>query len=158
MRCRKVEKLLVEISEGDVDKDTRVKVEQHLSNCPNCRRFTESLNRMRDNLKQIQVETPSDDILQRTQALCHNELAKYVATQKATPTITPKFIWVILIALLTLTQIFIMPVFSGKVDIEHISFSEMLMLIMIIQNVTILFFVPILLKRIQLNKITTVFV
>ena len=156
MRCKQIQRYLIDSSENEPDNKTKAEIEQHVSSCPKCKEFIENLSWMRKGLKQLQITSPSDQLLQQTRSLCYDALKNRTVVTKnagrqliATP--TPKFIWVVLFALLALTQILVFPLFSDAPEYQIISIQQVVVLVLLIQNITMLMFSPILLRRFKIR-------
>jgi len=151
MRCKQIQKLFIDASERGLDPQTKDRIEKHVSKCPKCGEFVAGLNLIRSGLQQIQVPSPSDQLLQRTRSACHAVLkAKGVVTEKTwlqSRSPTPKLVWIGLVVLLALTQLLVIPLFQDATENQILSFHGVMILVLMIQNITMLFFAPLLLDR-----------
>ena len=157
MRCKQVEKIFIDASESELDKRTKAEIEQHVLSCQRCQSFAKSLNWMRSELKQFQIASPADKLLQQTRSLCYDELrAKAVISGKAGMQMwgspTPKFVWVALVAILVLTQVLVFPLFTDTTENQIISFPGIMALILVIQNITMLISAPLLLRKFKIRN------
>jgi hypothetical protein len=143
MRCKDVEHLLLDCSLEDLSKDTLEKMQQHISRCAICASLEDDLRKIRFHLQEIQSQIPSDELLKRTRELCHAQLN--------TPSI-PKYIWAALAALLVLTGVLMLPFAKELLRGQPLSFPLVSTLVLIIQNLAMLFCAPVLIQRFRSRK------
>jgi hypothetical protein len=65
MNCRECKKLLIEYAEGLLDGDPKEGVEQHLEQCPQCRKETENIRILKDRILKNSVDFRSIDLEER---------------------------------------------------------------------------------------------
>ena len=155
MKCKQIEKLIVDTPQGELDSHTKEAIANHVSSCAKCNRFADNTTWMRNKLSSLECESPPDYLLQRTKSLCHLELeTKLTLDQKAVlqnPHI-PKWIWILFFIVLALMQIFIVPLFIENTMAQDLNIHWFLALMMIIQNMTMLFLSPVLLSRFKVRN------
>jgi len=143
MRCKDVEHLLLDYSAEDLGKDKLEEIQQHISCCASCACLEDDLRKIRFHLQKMQPQIPSVELLERTRKLCHARLN--------VPSI-PKYIWAALAALLVLTGVLMLPLAKEFMQGKALSFPLVSALILMIQNLAMLFFAPVLIQRFRLRK------
>jgi hypothetical protein len=163
MSCRKMEKWIIESSEEDLSPEKLSELRQHLSHCTRCARFKEDLQKIRIGLNELPSPLPSVELERRTRLMCQtalNHLKK--AERKATLLIPlsplPKTVWAALILIIILTSIWALPSLKQFPLDQTSSFHAWMVLGIIIQNVTMLIFSPLLLRKHRWRKQWTEFV
>lgn len=143
MKCKDVEHLLLDFSPEDLGQETLEKMRQHISRCAVCAGLEDDLRKIRFHLQEIQPQIPSGEFLERTRKLCHTHL-------NAPP--IPKYIWAALAALLVLTGVLMLPFAKEFLQGQPLSFPLVSMLVLMIQNLAMLLFAPVLIQRYRLRK------
>lgn len=143
MKCKDVEHVLLDCSLEDLTKETLEKTQQHISRCAVCASLEDDLRKIRFHLREIQPQIPSEELSERTRKLCHSQL-------NAPP--IPKYIWGALAALLVLTGILMLPFAKELLQGQPLSFPLVSILVLMIQNLAMLFFAPVLIQRFRLKK------
>lgn len=143
MRCREVEHLLCDGSVGDLGKDQLEEVQEHISGCEQCACLEDDLRKIRFHLQRMQSQIPSVELLERTRSICHARLNA--------PSI-PKYIWAALVALLGLTGVLMLPFAKELIQGQPLSFPMVSVFVMMIQNLAMLFFAPVVIQRFRLRK------
>ena len=117
--------------------------------CKNVEPNTESptleddLGEIRTHLHAVPIQMPSDAFFEKTRALCHARLAR--------PPI-PRYIWAAFGALLFLSGILISPL-AREVSLDQpLSFPTIGVLILLLQNLLMLFFTPVLIQKFRFRK------
>jgi len=157
MRCKKVEKLIIEASQTEIDPKIRDEIEAHVMTCQNCAAFREKLIEIRENINGLKSPVPTEQIIERTKALCHNEMIKQgeSTVEKRYPAkiiSIPKFVWITFGALLILTIIWAIPVLRELIETKVITRQAILIAIIFVQNLMMLLFSPVLLRSLNTNK------
>jgi hypothetical protein len=143
MKCKDVEHLLLDYSWDDLGRDQTEKMHQHISCCASCARFEDDLKKIRMHLQEVQPPFPSIEFLERTRKLCHARLNN--------PSI-PRYIWAALTVLLGLTGVLMLPLGRELFQGQSLSVPSVGMLILMIQNLAMLVFAPVLIHRFKLGK------
>lgn len=155
MKCKQIEKLIIHTSEAELDSHTNETIVNHLSMCAKCKCFANHINWIRNKLSSLECESPPDHLVQRTKSLCHIELeTKLALEQKAVlqnPHI-PKFVWILFFIVLALIQIFVVPSFIENTINQDLNFQWFVGFFIIIQNMTMLLFAPVLLNRLKIRN------
>ncbi|UCE07038.1 MAG: hypothetical protein JSW07_03090 [bacterium] len=157
MRCKQAEKLIIEVSQAKLDSDIKVELDAHVLNCQQCASFRENLQMIREGINKIKAPEPSKDLLERTGALCHSEIIGKSESFHPATIKTPKFVWVAFGALLILTIAWAVPVLKEVVKSQIITRQAILIITIIVQNLIMLLFSPVLLRRLKLKSYLTNF-
>lgn len=64
MDCKQFEKLILDYIDGNLDKELSQICYHHLSNCPDCTELNENYKSIRSEIKRVERESPSADVLQ----------------------------------------------------------------------------------------------
>jgi hypothetical protein len=103
----------------------------------------DDLSEIRIHLHEAPIQMPSNEFFERTRILCHARLAR--------PPI-PKFIWVAFAALLVLSGILMSPL-AREISLDQpLSFPMIGVLILLVQNLLMLFFAPVLIQKFRFRK------
>jgi len=103
----------------------------------------DDLSEIRAHLQATPVQMPSDEFYEQTRAKCHAKLAR---------TSVPRFIWAAFGALLLLSGILMSPL-AREVRLDQpLSFPTIGVLILLLQNLLMLFFAPVLIQKFQFRK------
>jgi len=143
MRCKDVERMMMDLSEENLGKDQIEEIQQHVSGCARCASLEDDLRKIRLHLQKISPLIPSEDFFEHTRKLCHAKLNA--------PSI-PKYIWGAFAALLVLTGVLMLPLARELIQDQPLSFPAVSILILMIQNLMMLFFAPVLIQRFRLRK------
>ncbi len=143
MKCKDVEHALLDNSVEDLSQDRIEEIQKHISCCASCACLDDDLRKIRFHLQKMQPQIPSVKLLEGTRKLCHARLNK--------PSI-PKYIWAALAALLVLTGVLMLPFAREFMQGKSLSFPLVSALILMIQNLAMLFFAPVLIQRFRLRK------
>ena len=141
MNCDDVEVLLS--SEDDCQQNKREEIERHLSHCSRCAAFRSDLQKIRTHLRETPIPMPSEEFYEQTHAVC---LAKLERSS------IPRFIWASFGILLILTGILMLPL-AGEIRLDQpLSFPTVGVLILVLQNLLMLFFTPVLIQKFRFRK------
>ena len=103
----------------------------------------EDLGEIRAHFQEAPIPMPSDEFFERTRSLCHARLVR--------PSI-PKIIWVAFAALLILTGTLMLPL-AREIGLDQpLSLPTVGVLILILQNLLMLFFTPVLIQKVRFRK------
>ncbi len=103
----------------------------------------EDLSEIRTHLHEVPIQMPANEFFEHTRALCHVRLAR--------PPI-PKFIWAAFGALLVLSGILMSPLAREISSDQPLSFPTIGVLILLLQNLLMLFFAPVLIQKFRFRK------
>ncbi len=153
MRCKDVERMIVNLSEEVLDENTTNRMKNHIAGCPRCAALEGDLKRIRTFLQHEPFPTVSEGFFEQTRARCHAILLEPSrAESKAERPSVPWWIWAAFSALLILTGILMLPLAAG-IDLDQpLSFPEFGVILLVFQNLVMLFFAPVLFQRIRFPK------
>lgn len=161
MKCRDVERWLVLGNEDAADADARNSLRAHLEACPRCARLAKELDGLRGGLAGSVRPEPPVALVEKTRRLCVERLAALEASPaeaSQSPARAgglsngalrriPPAVWAATAGLLLLTGFFFTPFFGETLRSEPLSYASWVGLGFIVQNVFMLFFSPLLLRR-----------
>jgi hypothetical protein len=103
----------------------------------------DDLNEILTYLQQAPLPMPSDEFFEKTRSLCHVRLGRSPI---------PKFIWAAIAILLILTGILMLPL-AKEIGLDQpLSLPTIGVLILVLQNLLMLFFTPILIQKFWFRK------
>ena len=156
MKCRDVERWMAAGNGGDEDEAVRV----HLDACPRCASIAGELSGLRGALAGRALSEPPAALFEKTRRLCLGRLeamekAGTMGTETARPSARPNgalgrippAVWAATVGLLLLTGFLFAPFFGDVLRSEPLSYASWVGLGFIVQNVFMLFFSPLLLRR-----------
>jgi hypothetical protein len=153
MRCKDVERLIVDFSEEVLDGNTIERIKNHIASCPRCSALDNDLKKIRSFLQHVPSPAVSEEFFDQTRARCHAILLEpSKAESKAEHPSVPWWIWAAFSTLLILTGILMLPLAAG-IDLDQpLSFPEFGVILLVLQNLVMLFFAPVLFQRIRFPK------
>ena len=107
--------------------------------------FQEDLMAVRSHGKIKSTRTLPLELDHRTRALCHDRIRT-----KSSP--IPRFIWAALFFLTLLTTVIALPILQELRSDEALSYQVIFMISLCIQNVVMLFFAPVLIRKYREKK------
>jgi anti-sigma factor RsiW len=152
MRCKNIERLIVDASEGGLSQAELRTIEDHVSSCTKCARLQEELEGIRVCLRNSSKPVLPENLAQKTRELCFAEIESLQsAPQKSERLIPshsiPKLIWAAIVSLILITGCLLLP-FIRDLELEQtLSFPAAVVLFLIIQNAAMLFFTPVILRK-----------
>ena len=152
MRCKDIERLIVDASEGGSSQEEIRAIEDHVSSCAKCARLQEELEGIRVCLRNSSKPFLPENLVQKTQELCYTEMESLQITpqksERRVPSHSiPKLIWVAIASLILITGFLLLP-FIRDLELEQtLSFPAAVVLFLIIQNAAMLFFTPVMLRK-----------
>lgn len=152
MRCKDIKHWLMESTEPDPMADAPDEIISHLRQCDGCMHFVKDLERIRAGLYASRMPAPSESLFQRTRSLCHTRIeamasARNSVTGRADSSSLPKVVWAIIAALIGLTLFISLTVLKDLQPDQALTFRERIVLTIIIQNVAMLIFAPLLMRK-----------
>jgi hypothetical protein len=158
MHCKDIEIKILGSNERKLSQNEITAIEQHLAQCAGCAQFKNDLMKLRNGLNHMPQPAPSTDVVERTIALCHQELAtkEKAATGRAFkwrrfP--VPKLLWIAIPVVMALTTYLMLPGLSDLAS-QASSYQSMAVLAIILQNAAMLVLAPILIKTLRRRKIS----
>jgi len=157
MRCKDIERLIIDSSDKDLSSEELSAIEKHVAHCALCARFRDDLKKIRMGVKAMPQPVLPTDLAQKTRLRCHAEMNREPAAARKIDQVTPsetipKYVWVALLPLIFLTMILIVPVFKEIRLDQTLTFASVVALTIIIQNAVMLLFAPILIRRYRWKK------
>lgn len=146
MTCKECEILLSSVSGREKTPAEWRALETHLQACPRCRRFESDLRSIRNGLRDESCPEPPEALASRTRQSCLAELAslKRQTVKRADP---PAIVTVVIVLLVVLTAACLTIALQGVDPGQPVPLEARAALLIIIQNIMILFFAPVLLRR-----------
>ncbi|MBN1221604.1 MAG: zf-HC2 domain-containing protein [Candidatus Aminicenantes bacterium] len=154
MRCKDIERLMIDASERPLSLDEAGMLDRHVLRCVSCSQFKKDLARIREELKTVSVPVLSEDLEERTLAGC-----RYLADRSTLPdsgvlsrirsASIPGLVWTALILLVILTGILVISFLPGFESGNTVPFQAILALTLLAQNVVMLFFAPVLVTKLR---------
>ena len=103
----------------------------------------DDLSEIRTHLQELPIPMRSDEFFEQTRSLCHARLGR---------SSIPKFIWAAFAALLFLTGILMLPL-AREIGLDQpLSLPTVGVLILVLQNLLMLFFTPVLIQKFRFRK------
>jgi hypothetical protein len=103
----------------------------------------EDLKEIRTHLQEMPIPMPSTEFFEQTRSLCHARLGR---------SSIPRFIWVAFSALLVLTGVLMLPL-AKEIGLDQpLSLPTIGVLILVLQNLLMLFFTPVLIQKFRFRK------
>ena len=157
MRCRDVERLIIGTSKPEPGAEDRLAVEDHVKQCSKCADLLCDWQDLQGNLKSTTGPHVSAELDERVRALCHAELdslpVRHIGSGfRITPKI-PWFVYAALAVLAFLTVVVLAPGAEALFRTYKITSETTLAFVLILQNVLMLFFAPIVLGRLNGHRI-----
>lgn len=152
MRCKDIERLIIDSSDEDLGSEELSTIEKHVAHCALCARFRDNLEKIRMGIKAMPQPVLPPDLAQKTRLRCHAEMSQQpgaatgIAPQTPSDPI-PRYVWAALFPLIFLTVLVIVPVFKEIRLDQTLTFTSVVALTIIIQNAVMLLFTPILIRR-----------
>lgn len=152
MKCKNIERLVIESSKDELSEKDLSLIKQHILHCSKCAQLEDDLKKIRVFLKKTALPAPPAELVRQTQLMCHTEIKALKAGVEKfsglySSRLIPKYIWAALIGLITLTMIFLSPLLT-EFNLElPLSFQTVVVLFLMIQNAGMLFFAPVLIRK-----------
>ena len=152
MRCKDIERLIIDSSERDLSREEQLAIKQHTAHCAVCASFQDELEKIRISLKKMAAPVLPDALEHETRLMCYTELDSKRTLEirralKFRRASIPKLIWAALITLIVLTVILLVPSISEISLDQSMSLQDLLVLILILQNAVMLIFTPIVIRK-----------
>jgi len=152
MKCKDIERLVIESSEDERSAEDLSRIKQHILHCSKCAQLEDDLKKIRVFLKKTVMPTPPPELVRQTQLMCHTEIKALKAGVKkfsglSSSRLIPKYIWAALGSLITLTVILLSPLLTEFNLEQPLSFQTAVVLFLMIQNAGMLFFAPVLIRK-----------
>ncbi len=152
MRCKNIERLIIDASESDLSQEELRAIEDHVSSCAKCAHFQEELEGVLVCLRNSSRPVLPDELVEKTRELCFAEMESLRgAPQKSDRRIRnhsiPKLVWAAIASLILITGFLLLPLIRDLELEKTFSFPAVVVLFLIIQNAAMLFFTPVILRK-----------
>jgi anti-sigma factor RsiW len=152
MRCKDIERLIVDASEGGLSQEEIRAIEEHISSCEKCTRLYEEWEGIRVCLRNSSKPVLPDSLVLKTQELCYREMkslrgAPQRSERRVRNHTIPKLIWAAIASLILITGFLLLPLIRDIELEQTFSFPAVVVLFLIIQNAAMLFFTPVILRK-----------
>lgn len=158
MKCKEIKRFIIESSEEELNSHKLEIIEKHLETCDKCASFRDDVINIRSALRKLPVVNPSPELLKQTQSRCQTEIAranidyKRSSFQIVSSSPIPFYIWAVLAVLLLITMSFVLPQMKDLKLNQSLSFPNILVFSLILQNTAMLFFAPVLIKKFRVKN------
>lgn len=154
MRCKAIEKILLEDASEKISPTMQAELAAHLATCEKCAAFKHGLKSIHVAIPEIKSRTPELTLETMTRQACHREMSlreipAFYRPPKSELLPIPIFLWIGLELLLIISTIWSGSVINLSLNQSTLSFQLILVLVMIFQNILMLVFTPLLLKKQQ---------
>jgi len=147
MKCQDVEHILIETGQKGSGPEERSQIEEHLQDCPRCASLKDDLDTIRGALTHIPSASLPEELDTKTSHLCRERLGQIQKHKKERHAAPPLAIWILFAFLLSLTAYLTIPLFKNLESEQSLSVQMIVILAIMIQNVVMLFFAPVLFKK-----------
>jgi len=159
MRCKQVEKIIIEEAQKELETNTKLSFEAHLTKCEKCLSFVERYNGLRLGLKKLKTPSTSEKLVEGTKMLCYDELKNQnglisFAAKKSRENETPLMVWFALLVLLGLTLIWAFPVLKDYVEEQLVTKHTIYLVMIVVQNILTLIYAPVLFRIFKVKKLS----
>ncbi len=159
MRCQDFERLILESGDRELSREERHSIDDHLARCASCSGFREFWLSLRVPIQSTPAADLPPELDDRVRLICHDAIeargeirrSRPDASRKSAPVPWP--IWAALSALTVLTLAFLIPGILEFWRNQELTPGIILVLFLILQNALALFFVPIIVRRQQWNRL-----
>jgi hypothetical protein len=148
MRCKDIERLIIDSTWKDLNREELLSIKEHTQQCDQCTLFQSEYKNLRLSLK----NNPAPDLPEELDRSTHEMCRKALNLQKKSAPTIPRFIWGVLAVLIAISVIMFVPVFKDLRLNEPLSSQALFVLTFLIQNTVMLFFTPILIKNYRAKK------
>jgi len=157
MRCKDIERLIIDSSDEDLSLEELSAIEEHVGHCALCARFQDDLEKIRIGVKTMPQPVLPPYLAQKTRRRCQAEISQQPAAATKIAKLIPsdpipKYVWAVLLPLILLTVFVLAPTLKEIRLDQTLTFASAAALTIIIQNAVMLLFAPILIRRRRWNK------
>jgi len=157
MRCKDIERLIIDSSDEDLSSEELSAIEKHIVHCALCARFRDDLEKIRMGVKTMPQPVLPPDLAQKTRLRCQAEMSQQPAAASKIARLIPsdsipKYVWAALLPLILLTVFVIAPTLKEIRLDQTLTFASVVAFTIIIQNAVMLLFAPILIRRRRWKK------
>ncbi len=157
MRCKDIERLIIDSSDKDLSLEELSTIEKHVAHCTFCAGFQDELEKIRMGVKTIPQPVLPPDLAQKTRLRCQAEISRRPAAASKIARLIPsdsipKYVWAALLPLILLTVFVLAPALKEIRLDQTLTFASVVAFTIIIQNAVMLLFAPILIRRHRWKK------
>jgi anti-sigma factor RsiW len=148
LRCRDVERLMLEGEDREFSAGERRSVEEHLRGCARCRGFAGDRVLIRGELQGVRWPTPPEELVLRTRRMLRE-------ARTAAPAVLPAWVFVALAAVTIITSIwlaFSLPDITPDTVLADLPFAARAAVFIIVQNALMLFCAPVVLRTARARR------
>ncbi len=152
MKCKEIQRWLIDLAEESLDEDRLPQVEEHMAQCAECACFEDDLEKIRVAVNKSRTPAPAEDLFRQTRLICHEVLktsdsAESGFLNRIKATSIPAHIWLAFAILLVLTVIVILALLKELATDDPLSLQAVVTLSLMIQNAVMLFLAPLVLQK-----------
>lgn len=157
MRCKNIERFIIDWTDGDLSADDLAMVEQHVSRCVRCAATKQTLEHVRLGLSETGMPEPSSDLIEKTRMACHQQLRTQPShigrvSNESQSELIPKPVWAAVIGLIVFTWIGVVYLLKDFTWDQKLSFQSIIGLTLMMQNAIMLFFAPLLIRQCRTSR------
>jgi predicted anti-sigma-YlaC factor YlaD len=148
LRCRDVERLMLEGEDRALPAEERGLVEEHLRGCTRCRRFAADRALVRAELAGVRWPAPPKELVLRTRRLLRGAGAM-------APPVVPVWVLVAMAAVTIITSIWLavtLPDITPEISLADLPFGGLVAIFIIVQNALMLFCAPVVLRTARARR------
>ncbi len=152
MRCKNVERLIIEATERKLNDVEKTAIEEHTKQCALCASFQNNFGDIHSAVKSIPVPQLDSDLEEKTWAMCHKEIRSQRAFDRAGSSRirrsnVPALVWGALASLTIITTVIVVPqVKDFRLD-QSMTFANIVGLSLILQNAVMLILTPLIMRK-----------
>jgi predicted anti-sigma-YlaC factor YlaD len=149
LRCRDVERLMLEGEDRALPAGERCLVEEHLHACARCRGFAADRALVRAELAGVRWPAPPEELVLRTRRFVRD------AEREAAPAAAPAWVLAALTAVTIITSIWLavwLPDITPEITLADLPFAARAAVFIIVQNALMLFCAPIVLRTVRARR------
>ncbi len=153
MKCKQIEKAIIDSFEEKGVIALSDEIKNHIEQCEDCAGFIKNYQHSKTHFEVLPQPKPSESLVETTLAVCYEELAmaEKVAAPPQQKLKTPLFIWVMFVFSIVMTILWAIPVLNDYANDQVVTNNLVWLSVIVIQNVLMLFFSPVLLRRFRMD-------
>jgi hypothetical protein len=148
LRCRDIERLVLESEDRALPAGERGRVEEHVRVCARCREFAADRALVRAELAGVRWPAPPKELVLRTRRLLRGAGA-------AAPPVVPVWVLVAMAAVTIITSIWLavaLPDITPEISLADLPFGGLAAIFIIVQNALMLFCAPVVLRTARARR------
>lgn len=151
MKCKQVEKAIIDSFGEKGVAALSDEIKNHIDQCKDCAGFLKNYQQLQTDFDSLSQPTLSERVAQTTLASCHGELVLAENLVTAQKPKTPLFIWVLFAFSIVMTILWAFPVLKDYANDQVVTNNLIWLLVLISQNLMMLLFSPVLLRRFRMD-------